>query len=144
MGALTMGSMEPGESSMRRLLGRIVDFENAALGGLVRRLRRDLAMTAFEVATDDCQLLASRFSRDCRSLLFFRELAFMPREDSDRLHSAVCNQVVGVLEDLAEHFHGGVEGDAHEMGDALSDVMKRLRLSWSKGGRLEQLRGSEG
>ncbi|MDZ4169620.1 MAG: hypothetical protein U1E26_08185 [Coriobacteriia bacterium] len=134
---LSEGSLEGGASSARRLLERIVEFENVALSRLVRGLERSLSMSPAAGYSDDVLTLVRRFSRDCDDLMFFRGLSFMPPEYIKELDEAVGSQVLHVLDEFLLHID-------RESGqpplDDLRFYVGRLRLRWQRGGCLGQLR----
>jgi hypothetical protein len=139
MAALSTGSIDAGDASIRRLLARIVEFENAALQDRVSRLQRDASLMPADSGSDDLLIVLRRFSRDCASLLFFRRLGFLPAEHVESLNSAVCSQVGGVFSDLARHVQREIsESPGSAVGEA-AYLIDRLRLQWIRGGQIEQL-----
>jgi hypothetical protein len=140
MTALAAGSIDAGDSSIRRLLERIVEFENVALQDRVSRLQRDAALLPTDSGSDDLLAILRRFSRDCADLLFFRRLGFLPAEQVESLDSAVCSQVGAVFGELARHVERESGASPGSDADEAAFLIDRLRLQWMRGGRIEQLR----
>lgn len=136
LAAMSAGSLEGGPDSARRLLERIVEFENLALTRLLRNLERNLAMLPSNTSAEDVIVLVRRFSCSCDELMFFRNLTFMPQEFLAELDLAVTTQVAHVLEQLLRHAER--ESGPGTMDDVVFCV-DRLRDRWLKGGCVGQL-----
>lgn len=133
--SLRHGVLNGSASSACQLMDRIVEFENAALRRRLSALERSLAMLPAGATADDTFMLIDRFSRDCDTLVFFREMQFLPAESVQSLCDAIANEVARVLGEFIRHIDrehvGGTEDLVYRV--------RRLRTVWLGGGTVGQL-----
>lgn len=132
--ALSLGSYESSAKQTTRLVERIVEFENSALGSLLSGLQRRLALLTCQGSTEDAATILWRFFSECEALMFFEGSTWLPAKQLGELKKAVAGEVTRILGEVECHLRrAGSETCDSGLEDCLY-ITSRIKRTWAFGG----------